>query len=62
VIKYCQRQHYSLILEYIPRVELAVSHRVPPLVADRGMLNASIGGGYRGNKILGQTKLAAAAP
>jgi hypothetical protein len=35
------------------RVKLANSHRVPPQVAVRGMLNAYIDGGYRGNKILG---------
>jgi hypothetical protein len=34
-----------------PRVELLVSHRVPPRVADRGMLARY--GGYWGNKILG---------
>jgi len=34
-----------------PREELLVSHRVPPQVADRGMLTRY--GGYRGNKIPG---------
>jgi len=33
------------------RVELLVSHRAPPRVADRGMLARY--GGYRGNKIPG---------
>jgi len=36
---------------YTTRVELLVSHRVPPQVADRGTLARY--GGYRGNKILG---------
>jgi hypothetical protein len=42
--------------KYISHVELAVSHRVPPQVADRGMLNTYIGEGYQGNKILGTDK------
>ena len=41
------------------RVELLVSHRVPPRVADRGMLARY--GRYRGKKIMGQTKTSTAA-
>ena len=50
-----QPKHVALfflyIYIYISRVELLVSHRVPPRVADRGMLARY--GGYRENKISG---------
>jgi len=41
------------------REELLVSHRAPPLVAERGMLTRY--GGYREIKYLGRTKTSTAA-
>jgi hypothetical protein len=37
----------------LARVNLAVSHRVPAQVADRGLLTTYRVEGYRGNKLLG---------
>jgi hypothetical protein len=47
-ITYKEELQISLYMRNPSRVELAASHRVPPQVADRGMLITYIGGGYRG--------------